>query len=117
MNTNELLHAMDELLPDDGIISDFSKFMLSNARGHNICIQLDDCESKTVPVGVAISIITKAVFKEYTKFAFGTYKVVVAVGGIDREKYGLITAKYCFATLYYSEDCKLITLDFHEQIR
>jgi hypothetical protein len=117
VNTDELLRLIDKLLPDDRIISDFSKFILSNCRGKHISIELDEDETQIVPVDVDIAIVTKAVLKEYTSFTFGTYKVIVAVGGIQQEKYGRIIPKYCFATLYYNESCNLITLDFHEQIR
>jgi hypothetical protein len=66
---------------------------------------------------VSLDIITKCVFKEHKNIDFGTYRVMIAVGGIEEQKYGSIDPKYFFATLYYDRDCALTTLDFHQEMR
>ncbi|AFY54617.1 hypothetical protein Riv7116_2085 [Rivularia sp. PCC 7116] len=42
---------------------------------------------------------------------------MVAIGGITSQKHGILTAKYCFATLYYNDERQLFTMDFHEGMR
>ena len=72
-----------------------------------------------MPIDTRIDIITKAVFKEYVEMPFGAYKAQVAIGGVKKltDKERLHQAVYCFATLYYSEEGQMTTIDFHSQVR
>jgi hypothetical protein len=120
MNTEYLFEVIDEILPDKKIVYDFlnaiSQLENQNSDSQVICIEVDD-EEKYIPIDVDVKIITKAVFKEYTDIGFGTYRVMIAVGGIDRQEYGIIFPKHFFATLYYGSDCNFITSDFHNEMR
>jgi hypothetical protein len=105
---------MDQILPDIHILKDVSRILWQEAKGE---IELEE-GVVSVPEGTAIEMVTKAFFKEYfEEIKFGTYRVQVAIGGVQDQKFGMLYAKYCFATLYYNEKANLVTLDFHKDMR
>ncbi|MEO0844399.1 MAG: hypothetical protein AAF063_36865, partial [Cyanobacteria bacterium J06643_5] len=116
MTTSRLYLLLDETLPDEQIIQDLSDRIWNDKELKGINIELND-QWKFVPENTPISIVTKALFKEYYDIPFGTYKVMVAIGGITSQKHGILKAKYCFATLYYNDDCQICSIDFHEEMR
>ena len=121
MNTKDIFEAIDLLLPDSQIFADFYALALDLSKyyGTNkFCIILDDDEPIIIMnVDVKIEIITKAVFEYRKNIPFGTYKVLIAVGGIESEINGAIAPKYLFSTLHYNEQRQLITHDFHSEFR
>ena len=109
MTTSRLYLLLDETLPDEQIVQDLSDIIWNDKELKGINIELND-EWKFVPENTPISIVTKALFKEYYDIPFGTYKVMVAIGRITNNKDEL-TAEYCFATLYYNDHCQLFSMD------
>ena len=80
-------------------------------------IELEE-ESLHIPLDAPLVVVRKVFLKEYfDNVRFGAYRVQVAIGGIQEQKFGLLFAKHCFATLFYSEKPSLITLDFHKDMR
>ncbi len=116
MSTPRLYLLLDEILPDKQIIQDLSNRIWNDKELKGSYIELGG-EWKFVPDNAPIDIVTKALFKEYYDIPFGRYKVMVAIGGITSQQHGFLTAKYCFATLYYNDDCQLFTMDFHQEMR
>lgn len=116
MSTSRLYSLLDQTLPDEQIIKDLSDRIWNDKELRGINIELNE-EWKFVPENTPINIVTKALFKEYYDIPFGTYTVMVAIGGIKSQKHGILTAKYCFATLYYNDECQLFSMDFHEEMR
>jgi|GEM_PF-4111320 hypothetical protein len=47
---------------------------------------------------------------------FGNHYVSkVAIGGVEKHRNGVVIPKYFFAILYYTEDLRLITVDFEDE--
>ena len=44
------------------------------------------------------------------------FRVLVAIGGVDTVKCGILTAHRCFGLLYYYDDGDLCTVDFPSRI-
>lgn len=43
---------------------------------------------------------------------FGRYRAVVAIGGVVSREHGILVAGTCFATLYYTDEIGLLSVDF-----
>lgn len=114
MNTSSLAEAIDEILPDQPVLNDVSRILGQCPRGE---IELEE-EIISVPENIPITIVTKVFLKEYFEdVGFGAYRVQVAIGGIENKEFGILSARFCFATLYYNEEPSLITIDFHKKMR
>jgi uncharacterized ParB-like nuclease family protein len=115
MNTTEIIKGLDKILSDAQIIRDISHILW----GETASTEVELNGSKiVVPLNEPIDIVTKAFFKEYFDIGYGNcYRVQIAIGGVVDQSYGLLCAKYCFATLYYNEKQLVITVDFHSEMR
>lgn len=119
-STNELFDKLDIVLSNDKVKEDVSKILIEGANSDGTLFTFgDENERKVlVPNNVNIEIITKALFKEYfEEVDFGVYRVMVAIGGIEGKRYGVLFARYFFATLWYNKNCELNTIDFHIEMR
>lgn len=114
MSTVKVAEMLNSTLPNNQILNDVSQIIWETGEGQ---IELEG-EKNYIPKGTVVDVVTKAFFLEYFDIGFGTcYKVEVAIGGVVDEKHGIFSARYCFATLYYNQDCHLITVDFHKEMR
>jgi len=108
---------MDEALPDEMILQDVYNLLARDAEDGQKRIELDE-QWVSIPINIPVDIVTKAFFKEYYDVGWGiSYRVLVAIGKFKKDQYGLHTAEYCFATLYYNERGDMITEDFHTEFR
>ena len=116
MNKADLEKNLDELLPDGKVQDDINQELAEAYldMDHSVL----DKDAVRIPVGVSITVVTKAFFKEYLDdVGFGTFKAMVALGKINKKKSGYIEAEHGFSTLYYSDAAQLITVDFHTEMR
>jgi hypothetical protein len=118
MNVVELLQAIDNALPDNQVIADIRRILEDGSGGKaEVAIEVEEGTWEEIPVNAPIQVVTKAFFKEYFGIGFGSFRVQVAVGGVQEEEFGVLFAKYCFATTYYNRTGQLITIDFHKEMR
>ena len=111
-----LLHLLDEILSDSQINKNLLHLLRgSRANGHPV-IEIEG-SSVRVPVNVGFKVVTKAVIKDRYNSGFGVLRAQVAIGDVIDHEDGDVDAKYCFATLYYDNDCNLISSDFHKNLR
>lgn len=116
MRTVNLIEELDRLLPDSQIIEDITSILWQKgSKGAEIELER---AKVLVPPNTRLEVVTKSLFKEYYDVGFGTcYRAQVAVGGVADQAHGILGAEYCFATLYYSQEQQIITVDFHEDMR
>lgn len=113
-----VIKAINEALPDEQIGKDISNILQKYAKQGGVEVELSEDKLLVIPENVPIDIVTKSFFKEYYDINFRSgYRVQVAIGGIQNQKYGILYAKYCFATLYYNEESKMLTIDFHKDMK
>jgi hypothetical protein len=115
-DTTDVLRALDSILPDSTVLEDLS-ISLWNTDKDAAEVELGG-QWVQVPRGTPLEIVTKAFLKEYFDVPFNTgYRVQVAVGGVNGQEFGILSAAICFATLYYNADRILFTSDFHTEMR
>ena len=112
----DVLLVLDRALPDERIIADVREVLRENSESDAVAVELDG-EWLSVPCDVPIEVVTKACFREKYGIGFGTYKAQIALGGVTDEADGFLEAKFCFATLYYTDNAQLITVYFHKDAR
>ena len=106
--------VLDEALPDAKLLDDITSILWQEANGS---VELAGKELR-VPEGARIDIATKAFSLEKFEVGFGScFRALLAIGGVDSQEFRILTARYCFATLYYNVDGTLITADFHKEMR
>lgn len=106
--------VLDEALPDAKLLNDIADLLWQQANGS---VELEGKELR-IPEGSKIDIAAKAFFLEKFDVGFGSsFRVLLAIGGVDSCEFGILTARYCFATLYYNEEGALITTSFHKEMR
>jgi hypothetical protein len=108
---------MDDLLPDAKIKEDLAQILWSEDDEDMGKVEINDDEWITIPVNCELAITTKAFFKEYYGINFGPFKVQVAIGGVEKEEFGILYAKYCFTTIYYNEETQWFSVDFYSEMR
>jgi len=117
---DKALVVLDEALPDEKIVKDILIVLREYTQDGGVEIELDEAEGKTVfiPENPRVEIVTKVLLKEYYDVNFRSgYRVQIALGGIQEQKYGILDARYCFATLYYNLEGEMLSLDFHPNMR
>jgi hypothetical protein len=113
--TSDIADILDSLLPDERLTSDLATALWTEAAG---TVEIADDVRIFVPPKTRIDVVTKAFFLERFDIGFGTtYRALLAVGGIESLDAGAPTAPYCFSTLYYDSNVRLLTIDFHREIR
>ena len=101
-----------ETLPADRISADLAAVL---SEGHKP-VELGD-DRVVVPSGAELTVVARSVHTYEVRIGFGDhYRVLVAVGGIDSVEHGIVRAGICFATLWYSTELKLITVDFAKEM-
>ncbi len=118
MDVFGLTQAIDNALPDHQVIADIRRILEDESGGKaEVAVEVEEDTWEEIPVNAPIQVVTKAFFKEYFEIGFGSFRVLMAIGGVQDEKFGLLSAKYCFATIYYDKAGQLITVDFHKEMR
>ena len=106
---------LDKFLPDKLIQEDLSKKLWIEKTGK--LIELEE-KSVIVPYGAILEVVSKSYRKNFYNIGFRNhYAALVAIGGVIEEECGFLEPKYCFATLFYTSDKTMISLDFHERMR
>lgn len=85
MSTQNLYSLLDQTLPNEQIIQNLSDRIWNHKDKNGTYIELNE-EWKFVPDNARIDIVTKAFFKKYFDIPFGTYKVMVAIGGVTSQE-------------------------------
>ena len=106
---------LDDFLPNELIEKDLSNLLWEDDP--DVPIELEE-ESIVVPVGIPLEIVSKSYRQNVYEGGFGNhYATLVAIGGVSDRDGGYLEAQYCFATLFYSSEKSLITVDFHSEMR
>jgi hypothetical protein len=107
---------IDLLLPDLLVQADLQKILWDEQDDCKIELENGDV---TISKGAKLEVIDKIYRKNIYDVSFGKsyFYTHVALGGVDRISGGVIRPTYCFATLFYSSDRNLITIDFHSDMR
>jgi len=109
--------VVDSMLPDKRVLNDVLLILQEEKGAEGTDIEFETGYVR-VPENPHVAVVTKAYLKEYYDVAFGSgYRVQVAIGGVQEEQFGILKARYCFATLYYNCERKMITVDFHQDMR
>ncbi|BDI30758.1 hypothetical protein CCAX7_28090 [Capsulimonas corticalis] len=118
MDAAQIATILNVTLPDRRVLEDLSTKLQRLARSAHKSKEMGDEVWRSVPEGASLDIVTKAFYSEYYEgVGFATYKVLVAIGGLEQSEVGMHKAKYCFATLHYDDEAQLITVDFHRDFR
>lgn len=118
MSTDRMVHMMNEILPDS-VVEEELRALLRQAQdeGGSAPVELNG-NVVSVPVDVAIEVVTKAFFEERQDAGFPTgFRVQVAIGGITSNGVLGLVARYCFATLFFNAEGRRFTVDFHTSVR
>ena len=112
MNPNPF-HALYQYLSDR-----FLEVCLRGILGDINRIELDE-EWLAIPSDTALTVVKKTCRIERFHSGFGdeTFAAVLAVGGVLSVEHGIVNPHICFATLFFDFSCKLITVDFHKDMR
>src|SRR5262245_8570675 len=98
---------LDSVLPAIQVESDLREM---------ICGREIELEDGKVSIGddVRLELISRSFYANEVDIGFGRtyYRAVVAVGGVRSVANGVVDAEVCFATLWYTGDRQLITVDF-----
>lgn len=112
MNTITLAELINNLLPDKKILEDISCALNSEIEKGGFS-NLE--REKIPPKDTASEVLTKRFIMNNYETGFGNHYVSkVAIGGVERHRNGVVIPKYFFAILYYTEDLRLITVDFED---
>lgn len=114
-DTTTLIDLINFLLPDQRIMEDAARILNEEIQKGGFA----DLDSENQPsIDESIEVINKKFVCGKYEIGFGNhYACRVAIGGVVSYKGGAIVPKYFFATLYYTDDLRLITVDFHDDLR
>lgn len=125
MSTESLTAALNAALPDELVFAELRQIFAESSLTHGaLRIEIDDARWVDVPPEAPLEVVAKTfVIENYvSRFSTG-FRAQVAIGGVvsgircderDRTDREPVQARYCFATLFFSRERKLITIDFHE---
>lgn len=100
-----------EIFPDEKIKKDFLSYAFSEfvVCGSDLEFTVEGREQK-IPFDCELTVIARVAqvnyFPLYTEF-----RIVIAVGGVIREKCGVVMPGNCFAKLCYDEQFVLFSVD------
>jgi hypothetical protein len=116
MDANSLIFHLDQILPDSQITEDVSRLLRESGNDEGAIVEIGG-DNIYVPYDVNFKVVKKVLVKDDYNSGFGTFRAQIAIGNVTELEYGVIVPQFCFATLYYNRDCKLITADFHANFR
>lgn len=113
MNTITLVELINNLLPDKKILEDVSRALNSELEKGGFG---NLAREEIPPKDTQSEVLTKRFIMNNYETGFGNHYVSkVAIGGVETHRNGVVIPKYFFATLYYTEDLRLITVDFEDE--
>jgi hypothetical protein len=113
MNTITLVELINYLLPDEKILKDVNCALNSELDKGGFS---NLAPEEVPPRDTSSEVLTKRFIMNNYSTGFGNHYVSkVAIGGVERHRNGVVIPKYFFATLYYTEDLRLITVDFEDE--
>ncbi len=116
MGYNDLAILLEELVPDELILDSLHGVLRTALVDGMYDVEVDE-EMLHIPPSTHVVITTRALFKEYLPLeGFGDFKVEVSLGSVSGTN-GFLKSEYCFATLYFNDEARLITCDFHSEWR
>lgn len=107
----ELYRLIDQILPDERVEHDVRACLAEN----EYTIELEE-ESIVIDPDVPVERVSKSVIHPYVEFPFGPVRAAVAIGGVASTEHNVIEAVHCFAIAYYTEDGRLISMDFVDRL-
>jgi len=114
MGPKNMVALLNNALPNQKVIKDAADILREQLEKPLGEFKPDEIP----PANARIDVVAKAFVLTNYDHAFGNHYIAeVAIGGIERQAHGVVSPKYFFATLYYSEELRLITVDFHEELR
>jgi hypothetical protein len=106
---------IDLFLPDSLVQDDLQKILWTDGDECKIELETDDI---VIPKDTKLEVVDKIYRKNIYDVSFGNYFYThVAIGGVKKVSGGIIIPVYCFATLFYTSSRKMITVDFHSDMR
>ena len=107
---------LDDFISDSQIKRDLGYILRNDIADEKV--EINDEYYITIPSGAKLEVIAKSCRQNHYHSSFGDhYAVLVAIGGVVNITSGIPVPQYCYATLFYSSDKNLITLDFHSEMR
>jgi len=111
-----LPEVLRDNLPDEMLFADLRTVL--EERGWQVKrearYELEEREID-IPRGVGLETVARGVNLYEYSHRFGNHHVaVLAIGGVRSAANGIVEAGHCFAILWYSDACKLITVTFSE---
>jgi hypothetical protein len=107
-----LQDLMDEILPVAKVVADVSH-VLQQANGR---IELEDGWIE-VPKDAPVQVLSRNMSLAEGQFGFGNcFRAVVAIGGLEEPSDGVLSPRICFATPWYNESGRFITIDFSARL-
>ncbi|WP_427160445.1 hypothetical protein ACQFX9_01840 [Aliinostoc sp. HNIBRCY26] len=71
-----------------------------------------------VPRNVQLEVVSKSYRQNNYQIGFGNYFAAqIAIGGVKKIESGILDQVYCFATIFYTLDKRIITVDVHSEMR
>jgi hypothetical protein len=116
--TNQVVSILDEALEDSVVVQVFSHLAHEMSQDDVFEVEVSEDKYIKIPADVSVSILTKVFVKDYTTdLKFGVYRVQIGIGDVVCRVNGIVEVQYCFATLYFNDEKKLNTFDFHTIMR
>lgn len=102
-----MLALLDSKLSFDRMEADLREILAAGS------IELEDGDL-IVGDQIRLELVSRSFYANEVDIGFGEiyYRAIVAVGGVRTVDHGMVEAETCFATLWYSGDRELMTIDF-----
>lgn len=102
---------LDKVVPASKIAADLTHVLASSAY----IVELNG-SSIRVPVDAPLHVVARSAHSYEYAMGFGDhYRALVAVGGVKGVSHGVPQAGICFATLWYSAEAVVSTVDFSSE--
>lgn len=107
--------VIDDFLTDSEVKAD----LINNLWEDKLeCVLKLEQGTIIVPRNVLLEVISKSYRQNNYQIGFGNYYASqIAIGGVKELDSGILYPVYCFATIFYTFDKKLITVDIHSEMR
>ncbi|MBD2597502.1 hypothetical protein H6G74_24725 [Nostoc spongiaeforme FACHB-130] len=106
---------IDDFLPDSKIKSDLINTLWEDKLE---CVLELERGTIIVPHDVLLEVVSKSYRQNNYQIGFGNYYAAqIAIGGVKELNSGILYPLHCFATIFYTFDKKLITVDIHSEMR
>ena len=110
MNAHDIGILLDACLPDEKIVADLRDYLAETESEGHFVFDFPDRQI-SVPVHAPITIIYKMYTNDIFLVRYSTYDIYASIGEVGKTPSNILVSQYCFARLYYNEECKLISAD------